>query len=147
MQQLPDNIVEFLEENHVISLATQDAEGLWAASCFYVYNPENISLIVMSALKTRHGAAMQGADLIAGSIAGQPSAIPDIRGIQLTARPRLIDGAERKAALKLYVKRHTAAKFFQTDTWALDLVHMKFTSNKIVFAQKTLWDREAPAAE
>lgn len=142
MQQIPHDIYDFLQSHHVLSVATTDAEGVWAASCFYVYDPDATGLVMMSSLKTRHAAAMQTMAEIAGTIAGQPERVRDICGVQFTAHPRLIDGAERKAAMKLYVKRHPAAKFYQTDCWMLDLIAMKYTSNKLIFAQKTLWHRD-----
>ena len=34
----------------------------------------------------------------------------------------------------------------KSDVWSLRLENVKFTDNKLVFAQKTLWQREAQNA-
>lgn len=84
---------------------------------------------------------------IAGTIAGQPENIAKINGIQLTASAQLLtDETEKKAALALYYKAHPLARAMKSDVWSLRLENVKFTDNKLVFAQKTLWQREAQNA-
>ena len=129
MPPLPANIHAFLTEHHVVSLAACHEGELWSASCFYVFDPAAARLIVL----TPH---------IAGTIAGQPARIRDICGIQFAARAACIaHPAERRAALDLYAQAHPIAKVFPSDIWQLQLVYIKYTSNRPIFAHKTHWRR------
>ena len=80
---------------------------------------------------------------VAGTIAGQPDSITKISGIQFAATAALIENeADLKAAQSLFYKAHPAAQVMKSDVWALNLDNVKFTDNKLVFAQKTYWNRE-----
>ena len=133
MQTIPANIVKFLSNHHVVSIAAVEEGEVWAACCFYVFDEANARLIVLTSLKTKHG----------GMIAGQPDSITKISGIQFAATAALIeDEVDLKAAQSLYYKAHPAARVMKSDVWALNLDSVKFTDNKLVFAQKTYWDRK-----
>ena len=122
MQPVPQNMAQFFSENHVVSIATSSPQGLWSACCFYVFDAENAQLIVFTARTTQHGANMAAQPNVAGTIAGQPHSIAKISGIQFTAQAVLLN-----------------------DVWALRLATVKFTDNKLVFAKKTLWQRDEAA--
>ncbi|STZ76940.1 pyridoxamine 5'-phosphate oxidase family protein [Bergeriella denitrificans] len=142
MNPIPENIAAFFGKNHVVSLAAAHDGDIWSACCFYVPDLAAGRLIVLTARKTRHGTLMAANPRIAGTVAGQPDAITKISGIQFQAQARVIeDEAERKAALALFYKAHPMARAMKSDVWALDLDMVKFTDNKLVFAQKTLWQR------
>ena len=128
MQPVPQNMAQFFSENHVVSIATSSPQGLWSACCFYVFDAENAQLIVFTARTTQHGANMAAQPNVAGTIAGQPHSIAKISGSQFTAH-----------------KAHPAARAMNSDVWALRLATVKFTDNKLVFAKKTLWQRDEAA--
>ncbi|WP_165090826.1 pyridoxamine 5'-phosphate oxidase family protein [Neisseria yangbaofengii] len=144
MNAFPHNIVEFFQRNHVVSIATQSNTGkLWSTCCFYVFDEPNAQLIVLTSQTTQHGSNMAVQHHIAGTISGQPDSITKISGIQFQARAKcLTDEAERKAAAALFYQTHPAACAMKSDVWALQLDKVKFTDNKLVFAQKTHWTRE-----
>lgn len=142
MTPIPGKIAEFLQRHHVLSLAVQDAQGLWAASCFYACDLAAGQLIVLTSLKTRHGQQMTQMPVVAGTISGQPEHWRDICGLQFTARAQLLDGAEADAALECFAVRHPIARLKRTDIWALRLEQLKYTSNDYLFAQKTHWQRD-----
>lgn len=125
----------------MVSLAVRDAEGLWAASCFYAVDLATASLVVLSASTTRHGAAMLARAEVAGTIAGQPEDIVAIEGIQFTGRADRLQGAAREAGLALYLARHPAARLAVSDVWRLRLDTIKHTSNRVAFGRKTRWRR------
>lgn len=81
MTPIPGKIAEFLQRHHVLSLAVQDAQGLWAASCFYACDLAAGQLIVLTSLKTRHGQQMSQSPVVAGTISGQPEHWRDICGL------------------------------------------------------------------
>lgn len=144
MNALPRNIAQFLSHNHVVSIATHSpASGLWSACCFYVFDEARTRLIVLTSRQTRHGGNMAASPLISGTIAGQPDSITKISGIQFQARAVCLeDEAERQAAAALFYRAHPVARAMKSDVWSLELDFIKFTDNKLVFAQKTLWSRE-----
>ncbi|MFP1721915.1 pyridoxamine 5'-phosphate oxidase family protein [Lonsdalea quercina] len=143
MQPLPAPAADFIASHHVLSLTTLDEDGLWSASCFYAFDADNASLIVLSSSSTRHGGAMATGSRISGTISGQPEKIRDIRGIQYLATVSKLDGAERRDALSLYVARHPIARLKPlTEVWRLKLHTIKFTDNATLFGAKEHWTRE-----
>ena len=146
MQPIPQNMAQFFSENHVVSIATSSPQGLWSACCFYVFDAENAQLIVFTARTTQHGANMAAQPNVAGTIAGQPHSIAKISGIQFTAQAVLLnDDTEGNRAKALFYKAHPSARAMNSDVWALRLATVKFTDNKLVFAKKTLWQRDEAA--
>ena len=51
MQTIPANIVKFLSNHHVVSIAAAEEGEVWAACCFYVFDEANARLIVLTSLK------------------------------------------------------------------------------------------------
>ncbi len=146
MQPIPQNMAQFFSENHVVSIATSSQQGLWSACCFYVFDAENAQLIVFTSRTTQHGANMAAQPNVAGTIAGQPHSIAKISGIQFTAQAVLLaDDAAGERAKSLFYKAHPSALAMKSDAWALRLATVKFTDNKLVFAKKTLWQRDGAA--
>jgi uncharacterized protein YhbP (UPF0306 family) len=142
---LSGEIADFIAAHHVLGLATVDAEGLWAASCFYAADLAAGDLVILSAATTRHGAAMLADPQVAGTIAGQPEDVAEIEGVQFRARAECLEGPERDAALALYLARHPVARLAgRTEIWRLRLLSIKHTSNRVSFGRKTLWTRPAP---
>ena len=41
MQTIPANIVKFLSNHHVVSIAAAEEGEVWAACCFYVFDEVN----------------------------------------------------------------------------------------------------------
>lgn len=138
---LPEAISRFLAANHVVGLATVLAGEPWAASCFYALEVETPALLILSDEATRHARAMLASPRVAGSIAGQPEALREIRGIQFTARAERLTGDAAQLASEHYWARHPLARLQQAPIWRLTLDEIKYTDNALVFARKTLWQR------
>ncbi|WP_434777912.1 hypothetical protein [Neisseria sp. Ec49-e6-T10] len=144
MFSMPTEFVDFMNQHHILSLATYADQALWAANCFYVLEENHANLIILSSQKTKHGSMMLDSPLIAGTICSQSIKIRDIRGIQFTALARLLEANERKQALSRYIKRFPiAALHRQSDVWALRLQTIKYTSNHLIFGSKMYWQRQA----
>jgi uncharacterized protein YhbP (UPF0306 family) len=141
MNPLPDKIRKFILENHVVSLATIDEGGVWAASCFYSFEATQNLLFILSSTLTRHGQAMLRKDHVAGTISGQPTSLHEIRGVQFSATALLLEGEKRDAALRHYLQRHPVARFKPSEIWEIRLTDVKFTDNSLSFGQKTPWTR------
>jgi uncharacterized protein YhbP (UPF0306 family) len=139
---LPEPVAAFLGRHHVVGLAVADADGPWAASCFYVFDGADGSLVVLTDSDTRHGRAMAAGGPVAGTVAGQPERIVDIEGVQFTAHAERPAGEARAAALALYRHRHPAARLVEVTVWRLRLAAVKHTSNRLGFGRKTQWRRD-----
>lgn len=100
---LPDEAADFLRGHHVMTLATQDAEGPWAAALFYACDGEE--LVFLSAPASRHGRALAQDARCAATIQGQEQDWRGIRGIQLEGVAVQLAGEERERARRLYAGR------------------------------------------
>lgn len=154
---------EWLQANHVVGLATAHEGALWAASCFYVFDPEAVALIVMTDRKTRHGQLMLASPRVAGTVAGQPDDIRDIRGVQFAGRAMLLEPGQTlvsnpehglghapipyAAAQARYVAAHPVARALRADLWCIWLDEIKHTENRVAFAQKMQWRRAGAPSE
>ena len=85
MQTIPVNIVKFLSNHHVVSIAAAEEGEVLGSLLFYVFDEVNARLIVLTSLKTKHGGMMSRSAKVAGTIAGQPDSIAKISGIQFAA--------------------------------------------------------------
>lgn len=141
MSPMPEPISDFIAKQHVVSLACAAAGALWAANCFYAFDPAHHRLIMLTKTSTKHGKLMLANPNIAGTIANQTETLREIEGIQFTATAHLIETAhEKSVALALYYQRHPIAKMLPTsDVWEIRFTHIKHTANRLGFAQKTEW--------
>ena len=104
----------YLAAHHVLTLATQGTEGVWAAAVFYVN--EGFDLFFLSAGHTRHGQNLAHNPVAAATIQEDYHDWPSIRGIQLEGEVTLLSGSERDEAIRLYQSKYP---FVSPDTPAL----------------------------
>lgn len=97
---LPPQVAGYLADHHVMTLATQGAEGPWAAAVFYA--TEGASLIFLSAPGTRHCRNLALDARCAATIQEDYSDWTQIKGIQLEGRVIELEGDEEKRAQALY---------------------------------------------
>lgn len=139
MLPIPQPIADFIESQHVVSLACYANGELWCASCFYVTDLARHRLIILTDSRTRHGQLMLANPHIAGTIAAQPKEIQDIEGIQFQAYATRLEGEEQAVALADYVTTFPIAEKMQSDVWAVTFQQIKFTSNRVTFGEKSYW--------
>lgn len=97
---LPQPVADYLTGHHVMTLATQGAEGPWAAAVFYVN--DGCSLIFLSSPNTRHCRNLAQDARCAATIQEDYREWPQIKGIQLEGRIRELQGEEERSAQHLY---------------------------------------------
>lgn len=101
--RLPQDVAEYLAQHHVMTLATQSADGPWAAAVFYaVYGDD---LIFLSSAKTRHCTDLARDARCAATIQGQPEDWRSIQGVQIEGRVEELRGDERDRARDTYARR------------------------------------------
>jgi uncharacterized protein len=100
---LPQPVADYLSGHHVMTLATQGAEGPWAAAVFYV--PDGASLVFLSSPGSRHGRHLAQDPRCAATIQDNVADWAQIKGIQLEGRVVELDGDERTGAMQRYGER------------------------------------------
>lgn len=97
-------VLAYLAQHRVMTLATSGVLGVWAAAVFYV--SQGFDLYFLSAGHTRHGQNMATNPVVAVTIQEDYGDWPQIKGIQAEGPViQLADGA-RQAAIDLYVAKY-----------------------------------------
>jgi len=98
-------IRQFLDANHVMSLATIGAAGPHAANLFYAR--EGLALIWVSDAETRHSSDLAGNTTAAATIAPDVADYRAVKGIQITGNAhRVAEAGERRRLLGLLGQRY-----------------------------------------
>jgi uncharacterized protein YhbP (UPF0306 family) len=98
--KLPQQVAAYLAGHHVMTLATQGADGPWAAAVFYA--SDGASLIFLSAPNTRHCRNLAQDARCAVTIQEDYREWSLIKGIQLEGRVVELEGDDEKRAQHLY---------------------------------------------
>lgn len=93
MGALLERIKSYLESHHVLTLATVDEGGAWAASLFYA-SDDALNLYVLSDPATRHGRAIVHDARVAATVHGETREWMAIQGIQLRGTAGEVKEAE-----------------------------------------------------
>lgn len=86
---LTAEVRDYLAAQSVMTLATQDADGPWAAAVFYAQLDDD--LVFVSSPRSRHAGHLARDAHCAAAIHGQADDWARIRGIQLEGRVELLD--------------------------------------------------------
>ena len=100
---LTQKVLDYLQTHNVVTLATQGAQGLWAAAVFYVN--DGLTLYFLSAPHTRHSQNIATDATISATIQEDYHQWEAIKGIQLEGRCSLLEGEAREAAITLYATK------------------------------------------
>ncbi len=100
---LPRPVADYLAAHHVMTLATQGAEGPWAAAVFYA--SDGCSLVFLSAPGSRHCRNLAQDARCAATIQEDYCDWAQIKGIQLQGRVRELEGEEEIRAQQLYAEK------------------------------------------
>ncbi|CDG20222.1 conserved protein of unknown function [Xenorhabdus poinarii G6] len=134
-------IRRYLASQHVFTLCTASIGDLWCASCFYVFDADNMAFWFMTESDTRHGQMMQNNPIVAGTVAGQIRNIAQIKGIQFRGEVMpLTDEAEAIARAR-YCRRFPIALAAKTPIWQLNMHEIKMVDNTLGFGKKLYWQR------
>ncbi|GAB4436023.1 MAG: hypothetical protein Kow0031_17770 [Anaerolineae bacterium] len=98
-----EKALDYLKQHNVMTLATNGAEGVWAAAVFYVN--DGFSLYFLSAPGSRHGLNLAGNPAAAVTIQADYRAWPDIKGIQAEGEVVRLAGRAQAHAIGLYARK------------------------------------------
>ena len=133
-------IVEFINEHHLLTLATSKDNVAYCCNVFYVFNQENNSFIFSSDTKTKHAQDFIANPNVAGTIALETKEISKIQGVQLLGEIIELKGDDLEKASKQYLKAYPYARLMETHLWEMKLTFAKMTHNQLGFGKKLIWE-------
>lgn len=140
----PDKrIIDFIEEHHVLNLATSIDNQPYIAHCFYVFNPDLNAFIFTSDEKTRHGKEMLRNEQVAAGIPLETKTIGKIQGLQITGVVEKAKGKDISMAKKVYLKSYPYALLHLETMWILYPNFYKLTDNRLGFGKKLIWEENS----
>lgn len=101
---LREKVLAFLDEHHVMTLATAGAEGPWAAAVFYAH--EDMRLYFLSSPTSRHAENLAADPRTAATIQRDYDDWPGIRGLQLSGTVRTVAAEDEARVRALYQSRY-----------------------------------------
>ncbi len=126
----------FLDEHHVLSLATVDNKELSVCSLFYAYARDKVSFIVASSDETQHIKNINKNPNIAGNILLETKSIGKIQGAQFRGEFLKLDDIKLE---KLYFKTFPQALLMRPKLWLIKINYFKMTDNRLGFGKKIIW--------
>jgi uncharacterized protein YhbP (UPF0306 family) len=136
MQSIDKRIIDFIDEHHVLTLATCAAHEPYCANMFYVYIEDENVFVLASDSSTRHIADVVENSAVAASIVLETETIGSIRGLQLQGvLQRPADSLKRKAR-RAYLRRFPYAVLRGAPLWVVRPTFLKFTDNRLGFGKK-----------
>ncbi len=139
MNPIDPRIIEFIQEHHVLTLATCKENHPYTASCFYVFLEDQVSFIFTSDTDTRHGEEMLLNPNVAANIALETTMVGKIQGVQVCGKVNILQDAELQAARKAYHNKFPVSRLANLTLWALKPQSIKMTHNRLGFGKKLIW--------
>jgi uncharacterized protein YhbP (UPF0306 family) len=117
---LDTRIRSFLNEHHILGLATVADNMPYCATAFYAYMEEFNAFVINSADDTTHIANVLKNNRISGTIALETKIIGKIQGVQFCGQMiRIEESAHQVAARKAYYRRFPYAAFSEPKLWVI----------------------------
>lgn len=134
-----EKIVSFIQQHHVMSLATAVGEEVSACSLFYAYEKEKKCFVVASSDETLHIQQINKNPKVAGNILLETKTVGKIQGLQFRG---LFSQTEDESLKKLYFQAFPYAKIMKPKLWRVDVEYFKLTDNTLGFGKKIIWEKE-----
>jgi len=132
-------IIHFLNEHHLLTLATSQNNKPYCCNLFYVYDQVSNQLIFSTETKTKHAQDFITNTNVAGSVALETNEVSKIQGVQLLGTIFELKGERLKIAKEQYIKAFSYAANMDLHLWAMPLNFIKMTHNKLGFGKKLIW--------
>ncbi len=132
-------IIDFINEHHVLTLATSVNGQPYCANAFYAYDEESNVFVFTSDTSTRHGAEMEQNHSVAASIVLETKNVGRVQGLQITGNVKMSSDKKMRSC---YVKRFPYAALADLTIWIIEPVFMKYTDNTLGFGKKLIWNVE-----
>jgi|TARA_B110000967_G_scaffold75254_1_gene77893 uncharacterized protein YhbP (UPF0306 family) len=139
--QIDQHIIHFLNEHHLLTLATSQNNKPYCCNLFYVYDQLSNQLIFSTETKTKHAQEFICNTNVAGSIALETKEVSKIQGVQLLGTILELKGEHLRSAKEQYIKAFSYAANMDIHLWAMPLNFIKMTHNKLGFGKKLIWKK------
>ena len=139
MKVIDRRIISFINEHHILTLATANNNKPYCASCFYVYIEDKNMFVITSDFTTKHIKDVEKQNIVAGAIALETTMIGKIQGIQFTGVMKLLTENDLKIANKAYINKFPLALLKDTTLWGIFPDFLKMTHNRLGFGKKLIW--------
>jgi uncharacterized protein len=131
------NMLQFIHEHHVLSMATLGENGLSSCSLFYLFIEDEKCFIFASDEATEHIKNIQQNPSVSAAIYNETTEINEIKGLQIRGT---VSKAEAKYE-ELYLLKYPYAKAVDNKTlWKLGATALKYTDNSVSFGTKEVWN-------
>lgn len=80
------HIQRYIARQHVFPCLPPYQDDIWAASCYYAFDRQNMRLIFMTSPDSQHGQLMQANPRVAGTISAQTKQVGKIQGVQFVGK-------------------------------------------------------------
>jgi uncharacterized protein len=139
---IPGQILNFISENEVMTIATSSGNIPYCATVFYVYLEDKNILVFMSDKSTRHAREMTGNEKIAGTIIVKHVSVSTVQGLQLMGKVFEPCHALREECSSKYLWAYPMAAFHSSTLWAIKPNFFKLTDYRLGFGKKIAWKQE-----
>ena len=137
---MDDRIIDFLSNNHLLSLATSKENIPHACNCYYVYDQTQQVLIFSSDSKTKHANHFLDNPNVSASISKDNIDYKKIQGIQLTGVVHSIQ-KDLDRYTEVYSNKFPFVKNMPLSLWFLEIISVKMTDNNLGFGNKINWKK------
>jgi hypothetical protein len=134
-------IIDFINGHHLLTLATSNNNTPYCCNVFFMYDVANNQLIFSSDTKTKHAQDFIANPNVAGTIALETKEVAKIQGVQLLGAIQELNGGKLKIAKEQYLKAFPYARLMKPHLWAMELNFIKMTHNKLGFGKKLVWKK------
>jgi len=135
-------IIDFINEHHVLTLATSVDDMPYVSNCFYIYLEEENLLICTSDKTTKHIKDVEQNSKVGVSIVLETKAVGKIQGLQISGiMTEAKDDLLRKCK-KRYLIKYPYAILKLTTMWTIEINFAKLTDNRLGFGTKLIWRKE-----
>jgi len=141
MKHVDLEIIDFINEHHLLTLATSKNNIPYCCNMFYVYDVINNQLIFSTEAKTKHAQDFITNPNVAGSIALETKVVSEIQGVQLLGTIQELKTEKLKIAKEQYIKAFSYAANMDIHLWVMPLNFIKMTHNKLGFGKKLIWEK------
>ena len=138
---IDQQIIHFLNEHHLLTLATSQNNKPYCCNLFYVYDQVSNQLIFSTETKTKHAQDFITNTNVAASVALETKNVSKIQGVQLLGTIQELKGERLKIAKEQYIKAFSYAASMDLHLWVMPLNFIKMTHNKLGFGKKLIWQK------
>lgn len=133
-------IIKYIKENNVFTLATSFRNVPYSAICFYAYHISENYFVFTSDKKTKHVSDFLIQPFVAGSICKPQNTVASAKGLQFTGKILLnLSTAEKESIERLYLYTFPFTKTTELTLWMLKPLYFKLTDNSLGFGKKIKW--------